>query len=251
MAQWRLNGFYDVSKTAGLFEAAQHRSSCRAFSAAPTTAQWNALTTASTQLALPGVRIALGLCDTKLFQPLGGILMKFENVQRFAAIIATDNDPCAVVNAGISGELFLLKAVESGLAGCWVTGTYKRGLVGIRVGDGEKLLGLIALGVPAKHPELPIQRKRKAITVICPEFEQLNSAFRELVQYVQIAPSAMNMQPWRIKMIGEKTMQISVGLPAQRIDLGIGFAHAVIALGSSHAHFELEADGLSATVELQ
>ena len=64
-----------------------------------------------------------------------GLLMKFENVQRFAAVIVQEGDPKNVVNAGISGEMFLLKAVELGLGGCWVSGTFKRGQVGLKPDD--------------------------------------------------------------------------------------------------------------------
>ena len=86
---WVLNGFFDAPKLTGLYEAAQRRVSCRSYAAAPTGEQWNALLAAAESLALPGVRIVPGLCDNALFQPMMGLLMKFENVQRYAAILAT------------------------------------------------------------------------------------------------------------------------------------------------------------------
>ena len=247
---WRLNGFYDNTKLTRLFEAAQRRESTRLFAAAPGTAQWNALLTAADELAMPGMRIALGMCENSLFQPMMGLLMKFENVQRFAAIILTDSAPRSVVNAGISGEMFMLRAVELGLGGCWVSGTYKRGQVGLKIHEGEKILALIALGIPKHLPDLPIQRKRKDLHALCPEFETMNPAMKEIAQYVQIAPSAMNLQPWRMKLLTPTIMSISVGMSGQKLDLGIGLCHAALALGNTAAQFSLDDAGLNATVEL-
>ena len=246
---WELNGFYDNTRLTGLYEAAQRRESCRSFATAPSTEQWNELLNAADAMALPGTRIALGICDTSLFQPLFGLLMKFENVQRFAAVMITDREPRSVVNAGIGGEMFLLRAVELGLAGCWVSGTYKRGQVGIKPGKDEKIVALIALGIPKTQPETPLARKRKDMAELCPGFDGLAPAFREVAEYVRIAPSAMNLQPWRMKTLSPETLCVSVG-PAQKLDLGIGLCHALVALGSTPALFALDESGQNATITL-
>jgi len=249
--QWRLNGFFDSTKLTGLFEAAQRRESCRIFATAPNTEQWSELNTAAALLALPGMRIALGICENSLFQPaLGALFVKFENVQRFAAIIVTDDQPISVVNAGISGEMFLLRAVEMGLGGCWVSGTYRRAQVGLKLESNERIVALIALGRPKTLPNLPLARKRKDIATICPDFEKMNSALREAAQYVQIAPSAINLQPWRIRLTGKKTVTVSVGMSGQKLDLGIALCHALLALGNTPAMFSLADNGQTATIEL-
>lgn len=248
--EWALNGFYDVSGLTGLYEAAVRRESCRIFAAAPTAAQWAALQAAAAELTLPGARIALGLCDNSLFQPLFGLLVKFENVQRFAAVIATGDAPESAVNAGVSGEMLLLRAVELGLGGCWVSGSFKRRKVGVELRPGEKLMALIALGVPAQEPVLPIVRKRKELAVICPEYEALCPALREAAEYVRIAPSAANLQPWRFTMLSDRAVTLAVALSPLRLDLGIALCHVALALGSTPARFSLDDTGLVATVEL-
>jgi nitroreductase len=250
-SNWRLNGFFDATKLTGLFEAAQRRESCRSFAAAPDSQQWGELLTAAEGMAMPGVRIALGMCDNSLFQPaLGSLFVKFENVQRFAAVIALDDTPRSAVNAGVSGEMFLLRAVELGLGGCWVSGTYKRSQVGLKVEEGERIMALIALGRHKTLPDMPLCRKRKDVTALCPEFDALPSALKEAAQYILIAPSAMNLQPWRMKALGAGGMTVSVGLPAQRVDLGIAMCHALLALGSTPAMFSLGENGMNATLEL-
>ncbi len=248
--EWALNGFYDLPGLTGLYEAMPRRASCRLFAAAPTAAQWAGLQAAAAELALPGVRIHLGVCDNSLFQPLFGLLMKFENVQRFAAVIATGDAPESAVNAGVSGEMLLLRAVELGLGGCWVSGTFKRGQTGVQLKPGEKLLALIALGVPAQEPSLPIARKRKELAAICPEHEALCPALREAAEYVRIAPSAMNLQPWRFTMLSDRAVTLAVAAGAQRMDLGIALCHVALALGSTPALFSLDDTGLVASVEL-
>lgn len=247
---WNLNGFFDGTKLTGLYEAAQRRESTRLFAAAPTTEQWNALLTAADELALPGMRIALGICENSLFQPMMGLLIKFENVQRFAAVITTDTQPQSVVNAGISGKMFLLRAVELGLGGCWVSGTFKRGQVGIKLREGEKLVSLLTLGIPKQPPEPPIHRKRKELTAICPDFDTLHPALREVAQYIHIAPSAMNLQPWRISRLSDTAVTVAISAAALRLDLGIALCHALLALGNTPAMFSLDEAGTTATIEL-
>ena len=248
--QWNVNGYFDETKLTGLYEAAPRRESTRLFAAAPCTEQWNALLTAADHYALPGMRIALGMCDTSLFQPLMGLLMKFENVQRFAAIITQDAQPQSLVNAGISGEMFMLHAVELGLGGCWVSGTFKRGQVGLHLKADEKIVALLALGVPKQPPQLPLTRKRKPMAELCPQYDALPSALREAADYIRIAPSAMNLQPWRITCAGDKAITLTVGVSRLRLDLGIGVCHALVALGSTPAQLSLSADGMAATIAL-
>ncbi len=248
---WPLNGFYDMTKTTPLYEAIACRESCRGFSSAPSTEQWTALTAAADTLALPGTRLALGLCDNSLFQPFFGLLMKFENVQRFAAIIVQSDDPQAMVNAGISGEMLMLSAVHLGLGGVWVAGTYKRGDVSLPLSENEKIVALIALGVPQRPPAPPLKRKRKELARLCSDnFGDAPSAFREAAQAVQAAPSAMNLQPWFLRFEPENTLVISVKRPSAKLDLGIALCHAALSLGQTPVAYALSPDGLTARITL-
>ena len=248
---WLLNGHFDPAKTQGLYEAIDRRESCRCFLSAPSTQQWESVKLSAEAFALPGVRIVLGLCENALFLPFGGLLMKFENVQRFAAVLTLDDNPESIVNAGISGEMLMLDAVQKGLGGCWVAGTYKHKEVGLSLAEGEKIRALIALGVPKENPSLPLQRKRKPLSSICSlNFEQAPPAFLEVARAVQKAPSAINLQPWRLAFTPENSLSIAVKRPAQRLDLGIAISHAVLAMGSTPVQYHLSEDGLSARLTL-
>ena len=250
-AYWRLNGYYDPIKGKGLYEAISERKSCRSFLSAPTAEQWDELKALAEDFALPGVRMELGLCDNAFFSPFFGLLMKFENVQRFAAIITTDDEAESVVNAGISGEMLMLAAVRAGLGGCWVAGTYKRGEAGSVLREGEKLRAVIALGVPQEKPTLPIARKRKALSDICRgDFASAPPVMDDVARAVQAAPSAVNLQPWRLTYTTENELSISVGRPMQRLDFGIAVCHAMLAVGNRSVQYTLAEDGLSARLEL-
>ena len=242
---WRLNGYIDPVKTQGLYEAMSRRESCRSFMSAPTAAQWEGLSAAAASFSLPGVRLIPGVCNNELFSPFFGLLMKFENVQRFAAVITTDDAAQSIVNAGISGEMLMLEAVDKGLGGCWVAGTYKRRDVGIVLKEGEKIRGLIALGVPERVPELPIKRKRKPLADLCsPNFSEAPAVFLEVARAIHCAPSAVNFQPWRLVYEPEKTL--SIGVKRARLDLGIALCHAALAAGNTPVQYELSEDGLTA-----
>lgn len=252
MAQdWRLNGYFDPNKMKDLYETISERESCRSFASAPSSEQWSGLLASADAFALPGARIALGMCNNALFQPFFGLLMKFDNVQRFAAVFATEGNAESVINAGISGEMLMLDAVKRGLGGVWVAGTYKHKDVGIKLREGEKLCALIALGVPKQRPSLPLKRKRKQISDICStNFTDAPSAFREVARAVQAAPSAMNLQPWQLTYEPEGKLTISIKRASQRLDFGIALCHAVLAMGNTSARYTLSEDGLSASLQL-
>jgi len=164
-----------------LYNAIPLRYSCRSFTPAPPTSeQWNALKQTSESLALPGARIVLAECDNVLFSPFFGLLMKFENTQRFAAIITTDDKAESIVNAGTIGEMLMLDAVSRGMGGVWVAGTYRRKDTNIALAEGETIRALIALGVPQDQPSPPLFRKRKPLSAICSAgFIEVPDIFRE------------------------------------------------------------------------
>ena len=244
---WCANGFYGADDIVALYGQIPKRASCRCFRSAPDDACWQALTEALPGLALPGVRLVPGLCQPELFRPFGGHLMKFENVRRFLAVIGTDS-PEGAINAGVSGEMAMLKACSLGMAGTWVSGTYKRKAVPVALGEQERLFALLALGVP---PDgfAPGPRKRKPLkTLLGGTPDVTNALLMDVALAVQAAPSAINLQPWRLRQEADKTIVLSVPLPFFRLDLGIAAAHALLALGQGKGTLRLGANGLSVSV---
>lgn len=239
---WCLNHFYDPDELKALYDVIPQRASCRSFLSAPSAAQMKELAAAAQRLALPGVRLELGLCSTELFQPFFGLFIKFENVRNYVAIFAKD-DPKGTVNAGVSGEMLMLEAVRLGMAGVWVAGTYKRKEVPSQPKPGERLVALIALGVPPEDFSAK-NRKRKPLSELVEGDVKGGGLLKDIATAVQAAPSAMNMQPWRMKQEADGAIVLAIKNPAQRLDLGIAAAHALLALGNTAVRIDLTNDQL-------
>ena len=52
---------------------------------------------------------------------------------------------------GYYGERIVLKAFELGINSCWVALTYKKGKADVKIGAGEKLYMVVALGYGERH----------------------------------------------------------------------------------------------------
>ena len=146
---------------------------------------------------------------------------------RYAAIIADETLPRAQLLAGISGEAFMLEAVSLGLGTCWV-GSFKRSGVDVALGEHERVLAVTPLGVPAQETAA---HKRKKLTRICrgdPTAWPLwayNAA-----ECVRFAPSAFNLQPWRMQFAG-RTLVLSRTALGGGLDLGIALLHLSLGVG--------------------
>ena len=219
-----VNGFFSPAQIEKYSAAVPKRRSVRAFKGDPDIQQMSALHYAAARLSLPGVRIALGEA------PAGDLYRRLPLVEtihgssRYAAVIADEEIPHAAIHAGISGEAFILEAVAMGLGTCWVA-AFKRGGVNVPVEEGEKVKAVIALGVPGEGGG---PRKRKKLTEICASdpsnwpFWAYNAA-----EYVRIAPSAVNLQPWRLSFAG-RTLALSSARPNASLDMGIAMLHMTL-----------------------
>lgn len=216
-----LNDFYSPAQRARFLASIPKRQSVRQFSAAPDVAQKSALSYAAARVCLPGVRIVL--CESepeKIFLKLpfvGGVT----GTNRYAVLIMDEKEPHVHVHAGISGEAFVLEAVSLGLGACWL-GSYKHGGLDVELHEDEKVAAIIALGVPEKEGE---GSKRKKLTEIC----QGDPTSWPLWAYhaaecVRFAPSALNIQPWRLSFAG-RTLVLSRTRFGGLLDLGIALLH--------------------------
>ena len=144
--------------------------------------------------------------------------------RRYAAVIADEEIPHAAIHAGISGEAFILEAVSLGLGTCWVA-AFKRGGVNVPLEEGEKVKAVIALGKPGEEDG---PRTRKKLTEICSSNPSdwplwaYNAA-----EYVRIAPSAVNLQPWRLSFAG-RTLMLSSARQNASLDMGIAVLHMTL-----------------------
>lgn len=217
---------------ARLFDAIAKRYSCRAYAAAPTLGDWAALSFWAERYALPGARLILMRVSDALFT---GTLLgpgRVTGCTTVAAVAVEPSIPRSRVHAGILGEAFALESVAMGLGSCWLTGSYRKKLLTPPLRPEEALLGVIALGKP-EHPDAPDTRKRKSLDRLCAgNPRQWPEELRRAAEAVQLAPSAMNLQPWQMSMATDRFI-LDASDRAQ-LDLGIALCHAELALRSPH-----------------
>lgn len=222
-----LNGFYSPAQRARFLAAVSVRASVRQFAGEPDVAQRSALNYAAARGCLPGVRIEMGeAAPARLFRssPFGtGIT----GTSRYAAIIIDETVPHVQLYAGISGEAFMLEAVSLGLGTCWVT-SFKRNGVDAALKKHERVVAVTPLGVPASENAA---HKRKRLGQIC----NSDPAAWPLWAYnaaecVRFAPSALNLQPWRLQFAG-RTLVLSRTAFGGYLDLGVALLHLSLGVG--------------------
>ena len=228
MNECALNGFFSAAQRARFAGAVALRTSVRAYAGPPDVAQNSALNYAAARVALPGVRLQIHSAgETSIFVKLPGV-DGITGTDRYATVVYDQNVPYAAYHAGISGEAFVLEAVSLGLGACWL-GSFKRKLVAETLQSGEKLAAIIALGVPAES-SAPA-RRRKTLQQICggdPASWPLwayNAA-----ECVRNAPSAMNLQPWRLSFAG-RTLLLRRTLLSSPLVMGIALLHMSLGAG--------------------
>lgn len=244
-AEWCVNDFYSPNDKAALYEQVTRRYSCRRFLSAPSAAQWKALCAAAERLCPPKARLAPAMCAPGMFQTVSARMMKFENVQRYVAVISADGSPQSVLNAGVGGEMLLLEACRLGMAGVWVVSSYKKSDAAVPLAQGERLLAVIALGVPFEDAPAPERKRRPLAKLMANGEEPKYGLAHDVATAVRLAPSAMNLQPWKVSLGTDGSIALSVPLAALRLDLGIAAAHAMLALGVTPARFQLSGDDLT------
>ena len=213
-----------------LRQAALVRTSCRSFAGAPDTAAFAALSVVG-RCALPGARLVLTPVDESLFTGTILGMGRITGCKMAAVVIACGTEALCRVNAGILGEAFVLEATALGLGTCWVSGTYRRKQIRLPMQENETVLAVIAVGVPEKPLQAPENRRRKPLDKLM-NAVPADGMMLDAAKLVQIAPSAMNMQPWRMEALpGAFALTIS---DRALLDGGIALCHAELALRGVH-----------------
>lgn len=102
---------------------------------------------------------------------------------------------------GYSGADLMLFAQTLGLNTWWVGGTYSRSGVGKHVPEGERLLGLIAVGYGASQGKPHKSRRPEEIAAYDGEWPDW---FAAGVEAVLLAPTALNRQAFTIRGSGTR-----------------------------------------------
>jgi hypothetical protein len=165
---------------------------------------------------------------------------------------ATRHGEMDMEDFGYRMEMIVLKATDLDLSTCWLGGLFTRSAFVKKIGaaKGEILPAICSVGYPASEKSLAqVEQSRRRLggeaLFFADDFTKPLSSdqageYAYPLEMLRLAPSARNLQPWRIVKQGKNWhfyLQRTQGyhqmvLPAitgisdlQRIDMGIGMAH--------------------------
>lgn len=195
----------------------------------------------------PGARSCLvNEPGNNVFKGAVGSYGKVKGAPSFVAFIGNMENASVQEKAGYIGEGIILEATALGLDTCWVGGFFKPESVSslIPVKSNERVLAVSPVGYAVKpvafeeelmtgfgrsHRRLPISK-----LVIGLKPEGLPAWITAAIEAAQLAPSAVNRQPWGFE-VQEKsiTVYIRTGGPefnvSKRLDCGIAMLHIEVA----------------------
>lgn len=230
-----LNGFYSPAQRARLLENVNRRRSVRAYRLEPDVSQLSALHYAAARVCLPGVRIEIADTDPSLLFRRLPVVGGISGTGKYAALIADLSIPRAMLHAGVSGEAFVLEATALGVGSCWVASFRKKECF-VPLKEQERVLAAIPLGI---SNEVSAGRRRKKLSEICvgdPAAWPLWAY--HAAECVRQAPSALNLQPWRLSYAGRTLLLMKGGRSGTDLDMGIALLH--MSLGAGEKEHEIQ-----------
>ena len=152
---------------------------------------------------------------------------KFSGVKNYI-VLAGPKGPDLEEKCGYYGERLVLLAQSLGLNSCWVAMSYDRGKAACKLGAGEKLCIVIALGYGATQG---VPHKSKAVEQVMAAKGEVPEWFRAGVEAALLAPTAMNQQKFKFAL-EDGTVAVSAGMGFySKIDLGIVKYHFELGAG--------------------
>ena len=183
---------------------------------------------------LGNLHIQLVLNEPKAFDGIASY-GKFKGVENYLIIAgekATDLDE----RVGYYGERVVLKAQCLGLNTCWTGLTYKKVHSAFTLNDGEKVVCAIALGYGETQG---VNRKSKLIDVVSNADSNSPEWFKQGVEAVLLAPTAINQQKFYFKLTNETSECGKAIVEAKRLFSLVGYTK--MDLGIAKLHFEIAA----------
>lgn len=172
-----------------------------------------------------GLNIQLVTDEPRAFDSFMAHYGKFSGVRNYIALVGRKGED---ERLGYYGEKLVLLAQSMGLNTCWVALTFSKRKAGCRVGSGEKLLCAIALGYGNTQG---VAHTSKGTEDLCRVQGEMPGWFRDGMEAVKLAPTAMNQQKFMFTLEGEKVTAERTGGPYSLVDLGIVKYHFEVGSG--------------------
>lgn len=177
-----------------------------------------------------GMHIQLVTNEPKAFDGFMAHYGKFSGVTNYIALIGKKGSGLDEA-CGYYGERLVLKAQELGLNTCWVAMTYSKIKTAFTVGQGEKLYVVIAIGYGENQG---VPHKSKAISEVAKVEGNIPDWFKNGMEAVLLAPTAMNQQKFLFTLDdGKVSVKAGKGFYT-KLDLGIVKYHFEVGAGKDN-----------------
>lgn len=162
-----------------------------------------------------GLNFQLFFDDDDPFRGFSRNYGMIKNARNYLAAVIDPSFDNAEERAGYYGEQFVMKLVELGLGGCFISGTYSAAHVNARMEVYERLPYVMSFGIPTKRgagamatlmAKIVHAKKRSTRDMFAGSDEEYSQAIQlfpwleTALEGVLCAPSAANRQPVRIAL---------------------------------------------------
>ena len=178
-----------------------------------------------------GLNLQLVTDEPEAFQANKPTYGSFQGCRNYIALVGPRGMDEEI---GYYGERAVLAAQALGVNSCWVALTYKKGKTDVRVGPGEKLYMVIALGYGETQG---VPHRSKPVTKLAPITPATPQWFERGMDAAMLAPTAINQQRFFIEQVGDRGARAKALIgPCSKTDLGIVKYH--FELGAGRENFE-------------
>lgn len=176
-----------------------------------------------------GLHIQLVTNEPKAFNSAMAHYGQFSGVTNYIALIGK-KDASLEEKCGYYGEKIVLEAQRLGLNTCWVALTYKKIASAYEILPDEKLTVVITVGYGTTQG---VPHKSKDITVLSNITPESPDWFRNGMEAVLLAPTAVNQQKFYFALMQDHVIANPGRGFYTRMDLGIAKYHFEIGSGKS------------------
>ncbi|MDO9557066.1 MAG: nitroreductase family protein [Coriobacteriia bacterium] len=185
----------------------------------------------------------------RLFMGVAGSYGGISGAPSALAFVGIKGAPHVQAAVGYTGEGLVLEATARGLDTCWVGGMFNARHAALLGGIGERErvyavspLGHAAAGITTKEQvvfRMGRPKFRRALDEIAPGNGAWPAWARAGVEAAQVAPSALNRQPWRFRLDAGAVIVSAEGVDtprvSKRLDCGIAMLHFELGARSAGA----------------
>ncbi len=181
-----------------------------------------------------GLNIQLITGDSEAFDSFLAHYGKFSGVENYIAIVGKKSSDLQE-KGGYYGEKIVLTAQMLGLNTCWVALTFSKRKAKHKIGKGESLVCVIAIGYGKTNGK---PHKNRSIDPLCSFNGDMPGWFMSGMDAAMLAPTATNQQKFRFTLLGSNRVKAeATGGFYSKVDLGIVKYHFELGAGTENFQF--------------